>query len=235
MRVADVLRCVLATQGKPRLWLVTQSAQAVAPNEIVDAVQAAIWGIARIVSVEHPDVWGGVIDGPREWDERNAAAATIVMTSGQAEDQVAIRDGFHYVPRIQCVHERAALMASLSARSSYVVTGGLGYLGLQVARLLVERGARRLILISRRAHERAALHRQAVDQLRSTGASVGIVEMDICDGAALAQFLTQPDFDLGGIFHAAGIRRAVPLLAADRDYLREVMAAKVMESGICTA
>src|SRR6185295_10005747 len=54
--------------------------------------------------------------------------------------------------------------------ASYLVTGGLGGLGLACARLLAEEGAKHLILISRRSPSVEVS--KILDELRSAGANV---------------------------------------------------------------
>ena len=49
----------------PRFWFVTRGAQSVTAEctaESVSVDQAALWGAARVVAEEHPDLWGGLVD-----------------------------------------------------------------------------------------------------------------------------------------------------------------------------
>jgi candicidin polyketide synthase FscD len=49
--------------GAP-LWVVTSGAVAAAPGETPAKDQAMTWGYGRVVALEHPDRWGGLIDIP---------------------------------------------------------------------------------------------------------------------------------------------------------------------------
>jgi acyl transferase domain-containing protein/acyl carrier protein len=90
--------------------------------------------------------------------------------------------------------------------ATYIVTGGAGALGLQVARLLVERGARCLLLVGRSAPGDAAL--QEISRLEQAGARVAVVQADVskeedCDRLfRLAQEGWPP---VRGVVHAAGV------------------------------
>jgi hypothetical protein len=46
----------------PRLWFVTQMAQSVSETDEVEFGQSPVWGLARVVMREHPEIWGGAVD-----------------------------------------------------------------------------------------------------------------------------------------------------------------------------
>ncbi len=73
------------------LRVVTRGAVAPGPGELLTSpVQAQVWGLGRVVALEHPDRWGGLIDLPPEIDERAGARLCAALT-GCGEDQAAIR------------------------------------------------------------------------------------------------------------------------------------------------
>ena len=73
------------------LWAVTRGAVAAeAGDQVTSPVQAQSWALGRVVALEHPDRWGGLIDLPPVLDER-AAARLCGVLAGCGEDQVAIR------------------------------------------------------------------------------------------------------------------------------------------------
>jgi acyl transferase domain-containing protein/NADPH:quinone reductase-like Zn-dependent oxidoreductase/short-subunit dehydrogenase len=89
--------------------------------------------------------------------------------------------------------------------ATYLITGGLGAMGLATARTLVAHGARHLVLLGRRAPAGEAA--DAVADLRST-AQVVTRQVDVADPQALAGVLaditaTMPP--LRGVVHAAGV------------------------------
>ncbi len=87
--------------------------------------------------------------------------------------------------------------------ASYLITGGLGGLGLEVARWLVEHGARHLILIGRREPSDAAA--RAVAGLREAGAEVVVAPADVASEADLAAVLARAPRPVRGVVHAAGV------------------------------
>jgi myxalamid-type polyketide synthase MxaB len=86
---------------------------------------------------------------------------------------------------------------------SYLLTGGLGGLGLKVAEWLVAEGATHLVLSSRRETEAA---RQVVADLAAQGAAVTVVPADVARPEDVARLLAacQQAAPLKGIIHAAG-------------------------------
>jgi len=94
----------------------------------------------------------------------------------------------------------------LDPEASYLVTGGLGALGLEVAQQLVADGARRLLLVSRRGPTTAA-QQQVLARLTEAGATLQVVPADIADAAAVHDLFAQAVAmgPLRGIVHAAGV------------------------------
>jgi acyl transferase domain-containing protein/acyl carrier protein/short-subunit dehydrogenase len=90
--------------------------------------------------------------------------------------------------------------------ATYVVTGGLGGLGLSVAEWLARRGAGALVLVGRTGVTSAA-QREAIARIEAQGAAVTVASLDVADRAAIARMLTNipADRPLRGVIHAAGV------------------------------
>ncbi|WP_071592440.1 beta-ketoacyl reductase [Kamptonema formosum] len=109
---------------------------------------------------------------------------------------------------------------------SYLIAGGLGGLGLLVARFLVTHGARHLVLVGRRG---AREEQQAqLSELEQLGASVTVVQADIADAAQLTRSLAAATYPpLRGVIHAAGTLNDGILQQQSWQAFEEVMAPKV--------
>jgi acyl transferase domain-containing protein/acyl carrier protein len=110
---------------------------------------------------------------------------------------------------------------------SYLITGGLGGLGLSVSRWLVEQGARSLVLVGRRAPDEQAL--AAVRAMEAVGARVLVAQADVSKRDELARLLSKIEAGLpplGGIVHAAGVLDDRTVLELDEESFRRVFAAK---------
>ena len=111
---------------------------------------------------------------------------------------------------------------------TYLITGGLGGLGLAVAQGMVARGARHLVLVGRRAPSAAA--QTTLAGLAQTGAKVEAMQADVAEPAQVSKVLAEIDRrmpPLSGILHAAGIQDDGVLLHLSRERVRSVMAPKV--------
>jgi acyl transferase domain-containing protein/acyl-CoA synthetase (AMP-forming)/AMP-acid ligase II/acyl carrier protein len=231
-----------AGPGQPRLWLITRDAQAASPGEDVSApALTALWGLARVVAQENAELRCSAIDIGAA-----TPAATVVdeLLADGDEDQIALRGLARSVARVvrrarpgddagsghpderAGIHPSAAPM--IGSDGLYLVTGGLGALGLAVARWLVDRGARRLLLIGRSGAASDA-QRAAVDALSAAGAEVRVAAVDVADAAALADALAaaSPLGPLRGVVHAAGVVDDATLVHQTRARFDAVLAPKV--------
>ncbi|MFH8813549.1 SDR family NAD(P)-dependent oxidoreductase, partial [Streptomyces hygroscopicus] len=128
-----------------------------------------------------------------------------VLASG--EPQTAVRGDTLLVPRLH----RAPVPAPEDQttvrggdRGVALVTGGTGVLGAVVARyLVVERGVRRLVLVSRRGLGAPGAE-ELCAELSGWGAEVSVVACDVADRGALAGVVAGVG-DVGWVVHAAGV------------------------------
>ncbi len=93
------------------------------------------------------------------------------------------------------------------AKASYLITGGLGGFGLAVARWMVDRGARHLILTSRRGASTPEAKR-SVAQLKRLGAIVTVAKSDVTKNAdvqKLFRLIARKCPPLRGVFHTAAV------------------------------
>jgi NADPH:quinone reductase-like Zn-dependent oxidoreductase/acyl carrier protein len=115
-----------------------------------------------------------------------------------------------------------------SRTSSYLITGGLGGLGLSLAHSLAEQGAGHLVLLGRRGitHED---QREAIAAIEAVGARVTVATADVADLASLELVVAAlpDDLPLRGIVHAAGLLDDAMLLNQSREKFERVMAPKV--------
>ncbi|MEL7495936.1 MAG: SDR family NAD(P)-dependent oxidoreductase, partial [Cyanobacteria bacterium J06554_11] len=114
---------------------------------------------------------------------------------------------------------------SLDPESSYLVTGGLGGLGLVMADWLAKRGAKHLILLGR---SEPSDHAQTqINALSNKGVQVKVVTADVTNLAAIEQILAFTEPPIRGIIHAAGTLEDSLLQSMSVDQLERVLAPKV--------
>lgn len=108
---------------------------------------------------------------------------------------------------------------------AYLVTGGLGGLGLKFAKWLVDRGARHLVLTGRSAPAEAT--QRAIAELRVLGAHVDVVRSDVSRRDDVQRLLAAIPVPLRGVLHAAGVLDDGIVREQTRERFDKVMAAKV--------
>ncbi|BCJ50488.1 hypothetical protein Asp14428_19630 [Actinoplanes sp. NBRC 14428] len=169
------------------VWCVTQDAVAVRPGDAVTQPwQAALWGFARHAGLEQPVRWGGVADLPR--DAGAADLAALAGALGGSESELAVRGGTVFCRRLSRVTASAPPRTPQPRERSALITGGTGALGAEVARWLVTRGARHLVLAGRRGPD-APGAAELVAELAGHGVAVSVVACDVADRAQLAALL----------------------------------------------
>jgi acyl carrier protein len=215
------------------VWLVTRGAQAVADEDRLSIAHAAAWGIGRACAEEHPETLGGLLDiDPHAAPEDAAAAIVRSLSSRDGEDQAAFRGGVRLVPRLIPVDAPDPAAPALYPDATYLIAGGLGDLGLQVAGWMIAHGARRLILASRsplpprgewtRSHAAPVAARiRAIRRLEAQGATIHVASFDVSVRSQLAAFLDAFAAEgwpaIRGIVQCAGVvdGRLLPELEAD--------------------
>ncbi len=208
----------------PRLWLVTRGLHAMVPGAAVDATQAPLWGLGRCIAHEHPELRCKRVD---LGDDADVPALIHELLADDREEEVALRGPLRHVARLAPLRlSEASAPVHLRADGTYLITGGLGGLGLLTADWLRERGARHLVLLGRSAPNPA--QSEAVAALERAGAAVTLVRADVADSSEITTALaglTGPP--LRGVFHAAGVLDDGLIDAQSLDRLRGVLAPKM--------
>ncbi|ARV59085.1 polyketide synthase [Nostocales cyanobacterium HT-58-2] len=209
----------------PRLCLVTRDAQAVTKTSL-QVQQSPLWGLARVIVLENPELETVCIDlSSHQVNEIEMLLEEILFP--EQEEQVAFRDGERYVARLKHADAKTiSHSAKIDSSGSYLITGGLGALGLQVANSLVEQGARHLLLVGRQGA--VSPEAQAgVKQLENKGALVKIVKTDISQPDSVATLIAETDIPLRGVVHVAGVLDDGMLRDQTQERFSKVMAPKV--------
>jgi acyl transferase domain-containing protein len=118
--------------------------------------------------------------------------------------------------------------AACHADATYLITGGLGGLGLKVAQWMVQQGARHLVLMGRSAPSPAA--ESVLHELRQAEAQVVIAQADVSQAEEVARVMSRIEETLPplkGVVHAAGTLDDGVLLQLTRERFQSVMAPKI--------
>ncbi|WP_425579498.1 type I polyketide synthase, partial [Streptomyces coacervatus] len=207
--VSAVLVQALGDAGiDARLWCVTRGAVSTGRSDrLGSAVQAGVWGLGRVVALEVPARWGGLVDLPQGvLDERALGRLADVLAGVGGEDQVAVRASGVFARRLVRVSSSSGVVpgGGWMPGGTVLVTGGTGALGARVARWLVAGGAEHVVLTSRRGVQ-APGAAELEAELVAAGARVTIAACDVADREALAGLLEPLRSGLTAVFHTAGV------------------------------
>lgn len=203
--------------------------------------QAPLHGLCRIIASELPDLWGALIDT----EDSSFPFQAVKYVQGQ--DIIRMSDGVPRTARLRSF-PRQKVSESINPKSllprpegTYIITGGIGALGLEVADFLVEKGARRLVLVSRRALPprgdwenltgsiEAAVQR--IKHLENLGATIHVVATDIGAPGCSDSLKTALDIlslpPILGVVHAAGVLEDQLVLETTVDSFHRVLSPKI--------
>jgi len=228
----------------PKLWLVTQGLQPMATSDFTPALaQAPLWGMGKVIALEHPEIWGGLIDLAVNDDPATAACRLVrEVCQPDGEDEIAFHEGNRLVPRLLPFSPQACSPSSFKADASYLITGGLGKIGLLLARWLLDHGARSLVLVGRTPLPDRSLWPtlspessdydkvRAIQSLERDGAHVHVCAASVSDGEAMASLFARFGRDLPalkGLIHAAGVLESAAIPKIDPSAFERAFRPKV--------
>ncbi|MGJ6127019.1 SDR family NAD(P)-dependent oxidoreductase [Mycolicibacterium sp. Y3] len=225
-----LFRAAAAAELRVPIWVATRGAQRVTDTDTVAPEQSSLWGFCRAVALEYPQVWGGLADVTEGSSDEWFRLIRALVAAPRGEDQIALREQAAYVPRlVRRTGQPNPTPLELRSDATYLVTGGLGSLGLEIAGHLASHGAKQLVLTSRRAPNAAA--QQRIDGLREQhGCEVRVVTADVANPHEVAHLFATVAAELpplAGIVHAAGENSTTPLSDLDSAELDRVFAGKV--------
>jgi NAD(P)-dependent dehydrogenase (short-subunit alcohol dehydrogenase family)/SAM-dependent methyltransferase/acyl carrier protein len=208
-----VVQAAAAAAAPLRLHIVTRGATSVDGAPLPGFPAASLSGFARVLTLEHPELRGALIDLDPAAAAMPVDARTVIDLDDELHrpgepDDVAFRSGERWVQRL--VRRRDSLERStplqLRPDAAWIVTGGLTGLGRATARFLVEHGARWLVLAGRRAPALDAA--VEIDALRNRGAHVEVAQVDVTNREAVRSVLDgirRNGPPLRGVVHSAGL------------------------------
>jgi acyl transferase domain-containing protein/acyl carrier protein/NADP-dependent 3-hydroxy acid dehydrogenase YdfG len=170
-----------------------------------------------------------------EFDAADAAQAFRLMSRSQHTGKLVLRFPGERACSLPGRPPRSATALTIHGEGAYLVTGGLGGIGVSVASWLADKGARHLVLTGRGQVPSDAVPADprfaAMRELASRGAEVEYAAVDVADLRAMSTFLTQRAQAgkpaLRGVFHAAGTLEYMPIGDMRADGLSAVLRPKV--------
>ncbi|KZM20173.1 phosphopantetheine binding [Ascochyta rabiei] len=235
---ARILSILAEIPSAPKLFVIADSAyKSQSPTCLA---QYPLYGFSRVAASEYPDVWGGLIDN------EGPAFPLLPVKYVKEQSVVRVQDGLPRVARLRPFakdqHHNAQTKGLLpQPHGTYLVTGGFGDLGLEVLEFLVQKGARRLVVVSRRglpprrdwpsATGSMGAVVKKISKLESLGATIHALAIDIGSPSASTELSAALDRlslpSVLGVIHAAGVSGYGYIKDSTHSAYLEVMGPKI--------
>ena len=202
----------LSLQPCEGLWVISQDTQKVVDTDINSGLdQSVVWGMMAVLDDEHPELKSTLLELDNPDELCDILLSEFYLTnnsSGSLERKIAYRNQQRFVPRLDHYNLESDLDSSpvvVQAEASYLITGGTGGLGLEVAKLLANQGAKNIVLASRSRPNK--LVREQIASIEAAGSTITIAQIDISDQSQVKKLLDSINlpYPLKGIVHAAGV------------------------------
>ena len=250
LSLAHLVRALSRAEAstRARLAVVTAGAHTVTGDEEIRPERCAASGVVRVASLEQPDLLCRLIDLECGDASQGTIDALVRELRSRAGDPVvALRGGRRWVetfaPLPLPIEDASA--SPLRRHGVYLITGGLGGMGLALARELAGSLEARLVLVGRsplpdRSEWEAVMAAEpegdvgrrvrSIVELEARGAEVLVAPADVSDPAAMGAAVDAALRRFGalhGVVHAAGVPPSGLLMNAESSTLRAVLAPKV--------
>ncbi len=192
-----------------------------------DHPAASLWiGAAKVLALEYPSLWGGLTTLPPDLEP---ASAVNSVGAQQTAPVVHWQQNGGTTSQLEI---DALPTATWTARPNvtYVITGGLGALGLHFARWLSDRGATALLLMGRRKPQPEV--EKTLEALRARGVEISTAQVDVTNRDQLETALKSPALPVGGIIHAAGVGDFTAFATMTESRWEETTSAKVIGAAL---
>ena len=238
-KLLRAVKALVKSGFKNQIFCITQMVFRAHDNSALS--QSSLLGLARIIKAEEPEIFGGLID------VEDGVFPMQAIKWVQGVDVIRIQDSVSRNARLQPLTraiangkaDQPSFGFHLRPQGTYIITGGLGALGLEVASWLAEKGAKRIVLLSRRSLPPRRLWEsntkvseiQRIFSLEALGVSVHPLSIDITSASASCQL--QSAFDslslppVLGVVHAAGTLFNQTVAESTPDAFNVVIAPKI--------
>lgn len=232
-------------QDETEVLIVTQYAVEVHGKEkklVPD--HAPVYGLGKVITKEHPNFKCRYIDID---DATPMETVSEELESVYDNYAVAYRDNERYSEVFTELQADRLQARSLTIKDQgvYLITGGLGGIGLEIAKFLASRNKVNLALVNRQAvppreqwesilngpeSEKLKKRLLALQELQSLGANVACIAADVTDFAAMSEVIADLKMKYGainGIVHGAGISSDGPLAERSDKMFESIYSPKV--------
>ncbi len=242
--LVQALAKVQSSENSVRLLLISSYTQFTQPTDLIAYEKSPVLGVVKTIPQEMPWLNCRHIDLPPNQVEVNGDYILQELQVLSKEQEVAYRDGQRLVAGLEKVDLQKKSKQELAFKPGgmYLITGGLGGVGVEIARYLIKSFNAKLLLVGRTplpgkdvgssVSTEMSAKIKAYQELTQLGDAVVYEAVDICDFTRLQQVVEQVKSRWGckldGVIHLAGIYQEQMLLDETRQSLTAMLRPKVL-------
>ena len=203
-KLLEVIQTLFKKQT-PQLWLVTKGSVSI-NNSLPNLAQSFLWGMGKVITWEYPKIWRGLIDLDLNSSFEQITQLVTEITSQSTEHQIAFRNGKRLVARLTKPNYSVTKTTSLKSEKTYLITGGLGALGIKTAQWMISKGVRHLVLMGRSQPSLDII--SLLSQYQQQGVNIQVIQGDVSrleDVSRVLEMIKNTMPVLAGIIHTAGV------------------------------
>jgi acyl transferase domain-containing protein/acyl carrier protein len=210
------------------LVVVANHLQDVTGEERLDPERATLLGPCRVIPLEYPHVSCRSVDV--EASAADASTGDLLWAELHAETSdttIAYRGRYRWTQSFEPIRLGTASGARLRANGVYLITGGMGGVGLTLAEGLARQVQAKLVLTGRSASRTS----RKLEHLEQLGAEVLVLSADVADVSQMEEVVRQTRArfgELNGVIHAAGVPGGRMLQLETAEDAARVLSPKVM-------
>lgn len=211
-----------------RLYVIANNVHEVAASEQTIPYGGSVFGLAKTIAVEYPQVQIHALDLTREDKPFEQVSAILSEPSHPQARETAIRSGRRYVLDVRPLQLPSVEPTLLRPNGVYLIVGGAGGIGLELAYHLAVKVKASLVLTGR--SELTELQRSKIAEIEALGSRVLYIRADVTKLSDMQQAVTQAKADFGalhGVVHSAIALNDKVLAAMDETVFRAGLAPKV--------
>ena len=231
-----------------RLLYVASLSQSLNPKEAIAYEKATVPGLLKTIPMEIPHWHCRHLDIPQDSLEVNSNRILEELTIDAKDSEVAYRDGERWVLGLEKINLPSLPLQPLpfKAGGTYLISGGLGAIGVEIAKYLLEHYQAKLLLLGRtplpdsnswetylQQGGKLAEKIKAYQQLQKLGGEVIYQGVDIGHQKAVQEVVQQTlsgwnTQQLDGVIHLAGLMQERLLREETSESLAEVLRPKLI-------
>lgn len=240
-----------SSKRKVSLLVVTNGLEDVTGTELLFPAKATLHGPCKVIPQEYPNITCRLVDAETPADgaqtqDRLVRQIVTELESQSDETVVAYRGPHRWIKAFEPAKHEQPVAQRLRKQGVYVITGGLGGIGLTLSRHLAKEWRAKLVLLTRKAlppreqwpdlsvatNHSATIQSMVTSllELESLGAEVLVPQADVADPVQLREAIDQSVQRFGaihGVVHAAGEAGGGLIVSQSRIQEAKVFAPKV--------